>query len=139
MDIEALARQTIDCGFRVHTELGPGMFESVYEVVLSAHLIKRGLSVERQVPIAFILDDMTFTDAFRADLVIEGILLVEVKSVEKTLPVHIKQLLTYLRIMKLQLGFVMNFGTATFKEGVRRVANDYWRDTAQPQFCAKRL
>jgi GxxExxY protein len=138
MDIEALAREAVDSGFQVHAELGPGMFESVYEFVLAKHLTKRGLRVERQKSISFTLDDTTFEDAFRADLVIEDLLLVEVKSVEKTLPVHIKQLLTYLRTMKRPLGFVMNFGTATFKEGVRRVANDYWRDTPA-QFGAKRL
>jgi iron complex transport system substrate-binding protein len=113
------------------------MLESVYEVV-AKHLLKRGFRVERQQAISFIVDDTEFTDAFRADLVIEDVLVVEVKSAEKTLPVHIKQLLTYLRMMKRPLGFVMNFGTATFKEGVRRVANDYWHDGPPQLIGAKR-
>ena len=128
MDLEVLARQAVNCGFQVHTRLGPGMFESVYEVVLADYLMKQGLRVERQKSVAFTLDDLTFTEAFRVDLVVEDLLVIELKSVEQTLPVHSKQLLTYLRLMKLPLGFVMNFGTATFKEGVRRIANDYWRD-----------
>jgi len=131
MDIEALAHEAVDCGFYVHTELGPGMLESVYEIVLSRHLVERGLKVERQKAIAFVHGGMEFRDAFRVDLIIEDLLIIEVKSVEKTLPVHVKQLLTYLRVMKRPLGFVMNFGTATFKEGIRRVANDYWREAPQ--------
>jgi GxxExxY protein len=128
MDIEALAREVIDCGYRLHRELGPGMLESVYEVALAQRLTKHGLRVERQKPISFVLDDTTFTDAFRVDLLVDDLLLVEVKSLEVMLPVHHKQVLTYLRLLKLPLGFLMNFGGTTFKEGVRRIANDYWRD-----------
>ena len=139
MDIELLARQAVDCGFQIHAELGPGMFESVYEVALAKRLEKRGMRVERQKGISLTIEGTMFTDAFRADLVVEDVLLIEVKSLEKTLPVHIKQLLTYLRTMKLPLGFVMNFGTATFKEGIRRVANEYWRDPSLQHGGAKRL
>jgi GxxExxY protein len=128
MDIETLAREAVDCGFRAHRDLGPGLFESVYEIVLAKSLERRGLRVQRQLPISFVFDEITFDDAFRSDLLIEGTLLIEVKSAEKTVPVHIRQVLTYLRLMKLQLGFLMNFGLPTFKEGVHRIVNNYQGD-----------
>ena len=123
MEIEALAREAVDCGFRIHRDLGPGLLESVYETIMVRSLEKRGLRVERQTPISFAYDGLTFDDAFRVDLVIDDRLLVELKSVEKIAPVHGKQVLTYLRLMNLPLGLLMNFGAATFKEGVQRVAN----------------
>ena len=125
MEIEALAREAVDCGFRIHRDLGPGLLESVYESIMVRSLEKRGLRVTCQKSISFTYDGLTFDDAFRADLVIEGRLLVELKSVEKIAPVHGKQVLTYLRLMKLPLGLLMNFGAATFKEGVQRIANNH--------------
>lgn len=116
MDIEALAREAVDCGYKIHLEIGPGLLESVYEQLLARSLEKRGLRVVRQKLISF-------DDAFRADLLVEERLLVEVKSAERTAAVHIKQTLTYLRLMKLPLGLLMNFGLPTFKEGVQRIAN----------------
>jgi iron complex transport system substrate-binding protein len=95
MDMEVLAREVVDCGYDIHRRLGPGLLESVYELVLMRALEKRGLRVERQTPISFVFDDMTFSDAFRADLIVEDVLVIEVKLVEKTLPVHTKQVLTY--------------------------------------------
>jgi GxxExxY protein len=123
--IEDLAAAAVDCGFHIHKELGPGLLESVYENVLAAALRQRGLLVEQQraVPIAF--RGMTFADAFRADLVVENVLVIEVKSVERNAPVHAKQLLTYLRLMKQPLGLLMNFGCETFRDGVKRVANGH--------------
>jgi iron complex transport system substrate-binding protein len=125
MDIERLAREAVDCGFKIHTELGPGLLESVYEGLLSRMLEKRGFRIERQKPISFEFDGVTYDDAFRTDLLVDRALLIEVKSVEKTAPVHIKQVLTYLRLTKLPLGLLMNFGMATFKEGVQRIANNH--------------
>lgn len=125
MDVESLAREAVDCGFKIHRELGPGLLESVYEALIARSLEKRGFRAQRQMPISFAFDGMTFDDAFRIDLLIEGTLLVEIKSVEKTAPVHGKQVLTYLRLMKLPLGILMNFGLATFKEGVKRIANNH--------------
>ncbi|OHC76244.1 MAG: Fe3+ hydroxamate ABC transporter substrate-binding protein [Rhodospirillales bacterium RIFCSPLOWO2_12_FULL_58_28] len=125
MRIEELARAAVDCGFHIHRELGPGLLESVYETVLFRALEKRGLHVERQEPISFTFDDMRFEDAFRVDLLIERQLLIELKSIEKTAPVHGKQILTYLRLMNLPLGLLMNFGMTTFKEGVRRIVNGH--------------
>ena len=125
MNIEEVAALAVDCGLQVHRELGPGLLESVYETVLSAMLAKRGLTVERQKPISFVCDDLMFTNAFRVDLLIESSLIVEVKSVESLAKVHGKQLLTYLRLSDLRLGLLMNFGAATFREGLRRIVNNH--------------
>jgi len=123
MDIELLAKEAVDCGYQIHREIGPGLLESVYELLVARSLGKRGFRVTRQQPVSFSFDGMTFEDAFRADILVEGTLLIEVKSTEKTAGVHIKQVLTYLRLMKLPLGILMNFGQGTFKEGVQRIAN----------------
>ncbi len=125
MDIETLAREAVDCGYKLHLEVGPGLLESVYEQLLARLLEKRGLRVVRQKTISFEYDGIVLDDAFRADLLVEDRLLIEVKSVERTAAVHIKQTLTYLRLMKLPLGLLMNFGLSTFKEGVQRIANSY--------------
>lgn len=102
-----------------------GLLESVYEGLMSRMMEKRGFAIERQKPISFEFDGVTYDDAFRTDILVEGALLIEVKSVERTAPVHIKQVLTYLRLTKLPLGLLMNFGLATFKEGVQRIANGH--------------
>jgi iron complex transport system substrate-binding protein len=92
-------------------------------VVLEAALMKRGLSIERQKPIGIRFDDILIADAFRADLIVEGRLIIEIKSVERTTPVHAKQPLTYLRLMEQPVGLLMNFGCETFRDGLKRVAN----------------
>jgi GxxExxY protein len=125
MDIETLAREAVDCGYKIHLKIGPGLLESVYEQLLARLLQKRGLRVVRQKPISFEYDGVLLDEAFRADLLVEDVLLIEVKSAERTAAVHIKQTLTYLRLMKLPLGLLMNFGLPTFKEGVQRIANSY--------------
>ena len=122
-DIEDLARRVIDCGFHIHKRLGPGLLESVYETVLAASLTRDGMSVERQKPIPIEFEGLSISDGFRADLVIEKSLIVEVKSVERTAPIHAKQLLTYLRLTEQPLGLLMNFGCETFREGLKRVVN----------------
>ena len=122
-DIEEIARQTIDCGFHIHKKLGPGLLESVYEAVLAASLERNGLRVARQKPIAIQFEGLTILDGFRADLIVDDRLIIEVKSVERTAPVRAKQLLTYLRLTEQPLGLLMNFGCATFREGVKRVVN----------------
>jgi GxxExxY protein len=121
--IENLARSAIDCGFAIHRDLGPGLLESVYEVLLADSLHQRGLRVERQKSVSLLYNEIQVDDAFRADLLVEGQLLIELKSVERLAPVHSKQVLTYLRLLSLPLGLLMNFGAATFKEGVHRVLN----------------
>lgn len=128
-DVEALARISIDCGFKLHQALGPGLLESVYEALLRDSLKRRGLAVERQKPIPISFEGFHTDEGFRADLLVEGHLIIELKSIERLAPVHGKQLLTYLRLAKLPLGLLMNFGAATFREGIKRVANDYYRPT----------
>lgn len=126
-DVETLARVAVDCGLKLHQALGPGLLESAYEACLGHSLAKRGLAVERQKTIPITFDGVMVDAGFRADLLIEGRLLIELKSVETIIPVHVKQVLTYLRLMDLPLGLLMNFGAVTFKEGCRRLANDYPR------------
>ncbi len=123
MDIEGVARIAVDCGFHIHTKLGPGLLESVYEAIMADSLAKRGFSVERQKPIPIQFEGVQFDEGFRADLLVEGRLLIELKSVEQLANVHGKQVLTYLRLLDLPLGLLMNFGGATFREGVKRIAN----------------
>lgn len=128
--LEELARISVDCGFKLHEALGPGLLESVYEACLAQSLAKRGLSVERQKPIVIEYDGLILQEGFRADLLVEGRLLIELKSTEVHAPVHAKQVITYLRLMNLPLGLLMNFGAATFKDGIRRLANNYYRELA---------
>lgn len=125
LDIEDVARIAVDCGLRIHRDLGPGLLESVYEVVLANALERNGLSVERQKPISFRYADVVFNEGFRADLLVEARLIIEVKSVERLAPVHGKQLLTYLRLAAQPLGLLMNFGAETFKDGCKRVVNNH--------------
>ncbi|AVA14402.1 MAG: GxxExxY protein [Sphingopyxis granuli] len=124
-DVEAIAAQAIDCGFHIHCDLGPGLLETVYEQVLAASLARAGLKVERQKPVSFTFDGMHFADGFRIDLLVEDQLIVEIKSVEALSKAHGKQMLTYLRLMQQPVGLLMNFGGATFKEGIRRIVNNH--------------
>ncbi len=126
-DIEALAKTAVDCGFQLHKQLGPGLLESVYEILMCESLRERGLGFERQLSVPITFKGIAIENAFRADLLVEGRLLIELKSTEAHSPVHAKQLLTYLRLMDLPLGLLMNFGAASFKDGIRRIANDYYR------------
>jgi GxxExxY protein len=123
--IEGLAAVAVDHGLSIHRELGPGLLESVYETVLAARLARAGFQVERQKPVAITCEGLIFPDAFRVDVVVEDRLIIEVKSVEALAKVHTKQLLTYLRLSSRPLGLLMNFGAATFREGLRRVVNDH--------------
>lgn len=126
-EIEEVAAVAIDCGLRVHRELGPGLLESVYESVLAASLEREGFIVERQKPITFEFEGMVFANAFRIDLFVDERLVIEVKSSEAFSRVHAKQVLTYLRLARQPLGLLMNFGGSTFKEGLRRIVNGHTR------------
>jgi GxxExxY protein len=125
-DLEDIVRTVIDCGYHLHCDLGPGLLESAYELILSNLVERRGLAVRRQVPIQINYDGVVVDNAFRIDLLVEGKLLVELKSTERNSPVYAKQVLTYLRLMDLPLGLLMNFGQPTFKGGLQRVANNYF-------------
>lgn len=122
-DVEKLAALAIESGFKIHRDLGPGLLESVYETLLAAKLARSGVMVERQKPIDIAYDGVRIREGFRADLLIEGRLIVEVKSTERFAAVHTKQVLTYLRLLDLPLGLLMNFGGETFRQGLKRVAN----------------
>ena len=121
--IESAATQVVDAAYQLHSQVGPGLLEVVYEAVLVRMLEQRGLRVRRQVAVPVELMGLRFDEGFRVDLLVEDRLVVELKSVENLSPVHWKQVLTYLRLLQLPVGLLINFGAATFKEGVRRVAN----------------
>jgi len=118
-----IATIIVDAAFKVHTTLGPGLLESVYVAVLTYEIEKRGLRVARQVPIPVQYDALVFEEGFRADLLVEDRVIVEVKSTETSHPVHKKQLLTYLRLARKRLGLLVNFGAPLLKDGVTRVVN----------------
>lgn len=120
-----IAKQILDSAFVVHTKLGPGLLESVYEVVLAYELRKRGLTAERQKGMPIIYDNIRFDEAFRSDLVVNGKVVAEIKSVETLVPVHAKQLLTQLRLSGFKLGLLINFGEVHLKNGIKRVINGH--------------
>lgn len=124
-NIEEISAEVVDAAFHLHKDLGPGLLESVYEVVLAKMLEQRGLSVERQKPIPIHYAGLHFDEGFRSDLLVSNSLLIELKSLETLVPVHSKQVLTYLRLLGLPLGLLINFGSATFKEGVKRIVNNH--------------
>lgn len=124
-DQEALAKLAIDVGLKIHQDIGPGLHESAYEMILTEKLRSFGLQVKRQVPIDIQYDGIIVKDAYRLDLLIDHCLIIEVKAQEQTLPVHAKQVLTYLKFTGLTLGFIMNFGMGTFKDGLRRLVRDH--------------
>lgn len=123
-DINIISGQIVDAAMQVHTRLGPGLLESIYERVLAYELEKRGLKVDRQVAIPLRYDNLSFEEGFRADLIVDETVLVELKSVEVLAPVHGKQVLTYLKLTNLRLGLLINFGAAMLKDGIKRIANN---------------
>ena len=125
-----IEKQILDRAFKVHTALGPGLLESVYQVILAHELHKVGLVVQRQRPIPIQYDGITFDEGFRADLLVENLVIVELKSVQSLIAVHGKQLLTQLRLANLRLGLLINFGEEHLKNGIRRVVHGL-RDEAE--------
>jgi GxxExxY protein len=139
-DIDRFTAEIIDAAIHLHKDLGPGLLESVYETVLAGVLSQSGLRVDRQWPIDIEYRGLRFPAAFRVDLLVEGCVVIEIKSVEQLAPVHGKQLLTYLRLLKQPVGLLLNFGGGTMKEGIRRVVNDYRPDessSASPRLRVK--
>jgi GxxExxY protein len=124
--LERLATIAVDCGYHLHAEIGPGLLETVYEALLTAYLEERGLHVARQVVVPIRHRGVVIDQAFRADMIVEGRLLIELKSAEQISPVHSKQVLTYLRLLDMPLGLLMNFGLSTYRDGIRRIANSYY-------------
>jgi len=123
--IDQVSSDVVGEAICIHRELGPGLLESVYEVVLAASLSRHGYTVARQHPVEIEYDGIVFPAAFRIDLLIDGRLVVEIKSVEQLSRAHAKQVLTYLRLMKQPVGLLLNFSGSTMKEGIRRLVNDY--------------
>ena len=131
-DLEAISGDVIDVALKLHRELGPGLLEAVYEMILAGRLEQMGYRIARQRAIDVTYDGLHFPAAFRIDLLVDDRLLVEVKSVERLNPAHSKQLLTYLRLTQQPVGLLINFGGETLKEGLKRVVNDY-RPSASPR------
>ena len=118
-----IAKEIVDAAYKIHQQLGPGLLESVYEIILAYELKKRGLSVVRQLPVPLVWDDLHFDEGFRADLLVENKVLVELKSKEKVIPVDKKQVLTHLRLTDKRLGLLINFGEELIKNGISRIVN----------------
>ena len=118
-----IAKIVVDACYHIHTRLGPGLLESVYLRILEYELTKRGLRVRREVPVSFRYDELEFDEGFRADLIVEEIVILELKSVEATAPVHKRQLLTYLKLTQMKLGLLVNFGAPLIKNGIFRLVN----------------
>jgi GxxExxY protein len=129
--IDEVSGEVIGLAMRVHTSLGPGLFETVYETVLAGKLLELGYDVARQMPINIEFEGTKFSNAFKIDLLVDQQLVVEIKSVENLNALHAKQLLTYLRLMKLPVGLIINFGCLSLKDGIRRVVNNH-TDSANP-------
>jgi len=123
MDENPISQQIVDAAYQIHKTLGPGLLESVYEVVLAYELRKRGLKVERQLPVQVVYDGICFEEGYRLDLLVEGKVIVEIKSIEALTPVHKKQLLTYLRLLDKRLGLLINFNEELIRNGISRVVN----------------
>jgi iron complex transport system substrate-binding protein len=123
--IDWVTGSIIDSAMRIHTALGPGLFESVYEVVLARDLALRGLSVERQKSVGFEFEGIRFENAFVLDLLVDDSVVVEVKSVERLAPIFEKQLQTYLRLTDCQVGLLINFNESLLKHGLKRIVNRY--------------
>ena len=118
-----MGRYVVDVAFKIHKNVGSGLLETVYEVILAFELRRRGLRVERQISIPVTYEGLKFDEGFRVDLVVEEKVIVELKSVERLTNAHRKQLLTYLRLADKRLGYLLNFGAALMRDGLVRVAN----------------
>lgn len=123
MKINQISGTIVDAAFKIHSTLGPGLLESVYEAVMQRELIRRGLTVQRQVAVPIRYEDMEFDEGFRADLIVENCIVVELKSVDEIAPVHPKQVLTYYRLLDYRLGLLINFGAPLIKDGIKRIIN----------------
>jgi len=124
MNENEIAKIILDCSFEIHKKLGPGLLESVYEEILYYELNKRNISCQRQAPMPVIYDELKMEIGFRADIIVDGKVIIELKSVEAILDVHKKQLLTYLKITGCKLGLLINFNTALLKNGITRIVNN---------------
>ena len=125
MELDDITGAIVDTSVRIHQRYGPGLLESFYESILATDLRRRGFRVDRQRLITYSYDGVDVEDAFRADLLVDERVIVEVKSLEHVVPVHKKQLLTYLRLTNLRVGLLLNFGAEVMKDGIDRIVNNY--------------
>ena len=125
MEINDITSIIIEESIKIHTDLGPGLFESVYEEILYYRLTKRGINVQKQVAVPVYYEEVKMDVGFRADLIVESKVVVEIKSIEAVAPVHHKQLLTYLKLTGLKVGLLINFNEALLKDGIKRIVNNY--------------
>ena len=123
---EKLTVVVLDHAMFLHKQIGPGIAESVYEELVFDRLTQAGLKVDRQQPVNLVFESKTYQNAFRYDLLVESLLLIELKSLEVMGPVHIKQVQTYIRLMNLPIGLLLNFGFETLKQGIRKIYNKQW-------------
>jgi GxxExxY protein len=119
-----IAKDVVDAALKLHKHFGAGIFENVYETTLTYELKKRGFSPRNQIPVPLVYDGIAFDVAFKMDVLVNDLVILELKSVEKLEPVHFKQLLTYLRLTGLRLGLLINFGEAVLKNGIHRIVNN---------------
>ncbi len=123
--VDEIASVIVDCAFKVHSKLGPGLLESAYEACLEHELKKRGLKVDRQLPQPVYYDDIHIDVGYRIDLLVNDSIIIELKAVEQLAPIHTAQLLTYLKLSGKSLGFLINFNTPLIKQGTKRIANNF--------------
>jgi iron complex transport system substrate-binding protein len=131
-EINSMTGRVIDCALAIHRNLGPGLLESVYEAILEKKLAQCGFIVQRQVVVPIRYEELSFDEGFRADLIVNNLVCIELKSVETLAPVHSKQLLTYLKLLGLEVGLLINFGAPTIKEGLHRIVNGF-KDSSSPR------
>jgi GxxExxY protein len=132
MELDDITGVIVDASMKLHRVTGPALLESLYEALLASELRQRGLQVERQRLITVSYDGDEIENAFRADLLVEGCVIVEIKSLERLAPIHAKQVLTYLRLTNLRVGLLLNFGAESMKDGVKRVVNNYTPPPSSP-------
>ena len=123
MDENAISKEIVDAAYKIHTRLGPGLLESVYEVTLAYELELRGLRVVRQLPVPLVYEGICFEEGYRLDLVVQDKVIVEVKSIDGVLPIHKKQVLTYLRLLDKRLGLFINLNVDLIRNGISRIVN----------------
>jgi GxxExxY protein len=121
VEIERVAHEVVDAAFKIHSKLGPGLLESAYQVLMTYELSKRGLHVEKEVPVPVVYEDVRFDAGYRLDLLVNGCVIVEIKAVEKLHPIHEAQVLTYLKLLNKRLGILINFNVKLIKDGIKRV------------------
>jgi GxxExxY protein len=124
MNENQISKIVLDVAFKLHTEVGPGLLESAYEAALAHDLIENGLLVETQVPVPFVYKDVKLEVGYRIDILINKIVVLEIKSVEQLAPVHFAQTLTYLKLADKKLGLLINFNTKHLKDGIHRIVNN---------------